>query len=330
MNPATEGQFSFNVDTFYVAASGGQIHRRAAPPEIKALTAPSLWSSTVEGQSDRQDEVVESLTRWWHQCTQRNPADRKEPEEGLKNQEAEISGAGGQGKSSTKTVITKTVTKQSVTTKSVTTKTTSTSKPVESKATSAKKAVAKKATPTKPPVAVKATPKAAAPKAAAPKAAAPKQAATKTAAAPKTTSKAAPVKTTTAKAPAAPKPTVKKATAAKAPAQKKATAPKASAAKTTAAKTATPKTTTANKKRAISDVETTHQPQIAKRPAYGGIQAQNNINVPVNNYQQSREWGEPDNGDEFEFGENRGYGYDSEYDDAPPPYDSLYEEMDWE
>lgn len=70
-----------------------------------------------------------------------------------------------------------------------------------------------------------------------------------------------------------------------------------------------------------------YQPQIAKRPAYGGIQAQNNINVPVNNYQQSREWSEPDHGDEFESGENRGYGYDSEYDDAPPPYDSLYEEM---
>lgn len=72
MAPVTHGQFSFNVDTFYVAASGGQVHRRAAPAEIKALydtsttdkstpdhpghwyeaTAPSLWPSTVKGQGD--------------------------------------------------------------------------------------------------------------------------------------------------------------------------------------------------------------------------------------------------------------------------------------
>lgn len=37
MPPVTNGQFSYNVDTLYVAASGGQIHRRAAPAEIKAL-----------------------------------------------------------------------------------------------------------------------------------------------------------------------------------------------------------------------------------------------------------------------------------------------------
>jgi hypothetical protein len=45
MLPVTNGQFSFNVDTFYVAASGGRIHRRAAPPKIKALYDTSVDST---------------------------------------------------------------------------------------------------------------------------------------------------------------------------------------------------------------------------------------------------------------------------------------------
>jgi hypothetical protein len=48
MAPVTNGQFSFNVDTFYVATSGGQIHRRAAPAEIKALYDTSADKSTPD------------------------------------------------------------------------------------------------------------------------------------------------------------------------------------------------------------------------------------------------------------------------------------------
>ncbi|KAJ5550532.1 hypothetical protein N7535_001525 [Penicillium sp. DV-2018c] len=50
MQPVTDGKFSFNIDSFYVAASGGQIHRRAALPEIKALydTGPADTSSASD------------------------------------------------------------------------------------------------------------------------------------------------------------------------------------------------------------------------------------------------------------------------------------------
>ncbi|CAG7979053.1 unnamed protein product [Penicillium olsonii] len=57
MTPVTEGPFSFNVDTFYVSASGGQIHRRAAPPEIKALYDTSTDS---QGTNDHPGHWYEA------------------------------------------------------------------------------------------------------------------------------------------------------------------------------------------------------------------------------------------------------------------------------
>ncbi|KAJ6188305.1 hypothetical protein N7519_003213 [Penicillium mononematosum] len=252
MAPVTNGQFSFNVDTFYVATSGGQIHRRAAPAEIKSPL--------------RYLDYRQEYTR----PPRPLPTDRKDLKKEWKKQDSEE-----QPQANTKTTTTKTVT-----TKTVTVSKTVASKTTESK-TTASKTAAKPAAPSK---------KDTAPNTVASKATAAKTAAAKPAAKP-TTTKAAPkaaAKPATVKAAAktaAAKPATHKA------APKKATAPKTATAKATPAKSATPQTAPAKRKRASNDEETPNQVQTAKRRVYGK-KAQGNTDVPTNSHSEPSGWSE--------------------------------------
>ncbi|KAJ5129730.1 uncharacterized protein N7515_005769 [Penicillium bovifimosum] len=241
MQPVTNGQFSFNVDTFYVAASGGQVHRRAAPTEIKALydtgsatNAPDHPGHWYEAQllhyglpsSKVKSTAKMRLLKALQERKLRVPKEHVQIEKDLKKQ---WKNQGEQLPANTK----------NTTTKAVTTKTTTVSKTVMSKATEIKAAASKaaaKTAATKAPAA----PKAAAPKAAAPKAAAPK---------------------------AAPKGTVPRATAPQA-AESQAAAPQAAAPEATAyatAEAATPKPAPVKRKRAEDEEETFSRPQTARR-----------------------------------------------------------------
>jgi membrane protein involved in colicin uptake len=295
MPPVTNGQFSFNVDTFYVAASGGQIHRRAAPPEIKAL-----YDTSVDSTPDHPGHWYEAqlihyglppskvkatakmrLLKALQDGALSVPKESIQIEKNLKKEwkkqdsKERPLASGASKQSNTRTTKTKTVT----------IKTTTTSKTVESKTTATKAAPKSAAA------------KASAVKVAAPKAAIKKAAAAKATAAPKTATKAAAGKT-----PAAPKAAAKTATA-KSAAPKMATAPKTSTPKATAAKAATPKTAAAKRKRALNDEQTSNQPQTAKRRV-GGKGAQNNNSTVAQSHPETSGWAEQ-----------------PEYEDAPPSYD---------
>ncbi|CAG7955087.1 unnamed protein product [Penicillium nalgiovense] len=289
MAPVTNGQFSFNVDTFYVATSGGQIHRRAAPAEIKALYDTSTTDKSIP------DHPGHCCARRGPDCTQGEPTDRKNLKKEWKKQDLEE-----QPQANTKTTTTKTVT----------TKTITVSKTVASKTTESKTTVSKTAAK---PVATKAAAKPAAVKPAATKAATPKAVPSKkdtaanTVASKATAAKIAAAKpadkpTTTKAAPkAAAKPAAVKA-AAKTAAAKPAT-PKAAPKKATAPKTATAKATPAKRKRASNDEETPNQLQTAKRRVYGK-NAQGDTDVPTNSHPEPSGWSEQ-----------------PEYEDAPPSYE---------
>ncbi|KAJ5773355.1 hypothetical protein N7457_008251 [Penicillium paradoxum] len=229
MAPVTNGQFSFNVDTFYVAASGGQIHRRAAPPEIKALydtvtiekSTPDHPGHWYEAQllhyglppSKVKATAKMRLLKALQDGGLSVPKETLQIEKNLKK-EWKKHGSEERMQANTKTTTTKTVI----------TKITTVSKTVASETTENKTATSKAAA------------KPAATKATVAKIAAPKDAARKKEAAPKTTApKSTPAKSTATK-PAASKAAVKASTA-------KATAPKTTAPKTTAPKTTAPKTT---------------------------------------------------------------------------------------
>ncbi|CAI7589716.1 unnamed protein product [Penicillium viridicatum] len=285
MPPVTNGQFSYNVDTFYVAASGGQIHRRAAPAEIKALYDTA---TTDKSTPDHPGHWYEAQLLHYGLPPSKVKATAK-----MRLLKAAQDGAlsDSEEKTPANTKIT--------TTKTVTTKTVTVSKTVASKTTESKTATAKAATK---PAATKAVAKPAAIKTAATKAATPKAAPPKKDTAPKTVaSKATAAKPTTTKAapkaaakPAAPKATPKKATAAKT------AAPKAST-----VKSATPQTAPAKRKRASNDDETPDQPQTAKRRV-SGKKTQGNMNVLTNSHPEPSGWSEQ-----------------PEYQDAPPSYEAA-------
>ncbi|KAI2749824.1 hypothetical protein DTO012A8_9844 [Penicillium roqueforti] len=265
MPPVTDGQFSFNIDTFYVTASGGQLHRRAAPAEIKALydtattdkSTPDHPGHWYEAQllhyglppSKVKATAKMRLLKAVQDGALSVPKESLQIEKNLKK-EWKKQDSEEPAKTNTKTTTTKTVT-----TKTITVSKTVASKTTESK-TTASKAAAK-------PAAVKtAAPKAATSKAAiskkdpALKATASKATAAKattTKAAPKAAAKPAAGKTATAK-PATPK-----------AASKKATAPKAAAPKATTTKSATSQSAPAKRKRASNAEETADKPQTAKR-----------------------------------------------------------------
>ncbi|CAI7602943.1 unnamed protein product [Penicillium discolor] len=225
MPPVTNGQFSYNVDTFYVVASGGQIHRRAAPAEIKALYDTA---TTDKSTPDHPGHWYEAQLLHYGLPPSKVKATAKMrllkavqdgalsvPKESLqieKNLKKEWKKQDSEEKPQADTKMT--------TTKTVTTKTVTVSKTVASKTTESKTTTAK-----------------AAAKPAATKAVA-KPANVKTAATKAITTKAAP--------------------------PKKDTAPRTVASKATAAKPAAVKTAVAKRKRASND-ETPNQAQTAKR-----------------------------------------------------------------
>ncbi|CAG7993854.1 unnamed protein product [Penicillium nalgiovense] len=324
MAPVTNGQFSFNVDTFYVATSGGQIHRRAAPAEIKALYDTSTTDKSIpdhpghwyEAQllhygllpSKLKATAKMRLLKAVQDGGLTVPKESQQIEKNLKK-EWKKQDLEEQPQANTKTTTTKTVT-----TKTITVSKTVASKTTESK-TTASKTTAK-------PVATKAAAKPAAVKPAATKAATPKSAPSKkdtaanTVASKATAAKTAAAKpadkpTTTKAAPkAAAKPAAVKAaakTAAAKPATpkaapKKATAPKTATAKATPAKSVTPQTA-AKRKRASNDEKTPNQPQTVKRRVYGK-KAQGDTDVPTNSHPEPSGWSEQ-----------------PEYEDAPPSYE---------
>ncbi|KAJ5978204.1 hypothetical protein N7501_001546 [Penicillium viridicatum] len=289
MPPATNGQFSYNVDTFYVAASGGQIHRRAAPAEIKALYDTATTDKSIP---DHPGHWYEAQLLHYGLPPSKVKATAKMrllkavqdgalsiPKESLqieKNLKKEWKKQDSEEKPQANTKIT--------TTKTVTTKTVTVSKTVASKTTESETATAKAATK---PAATKAVAKPAAIKTAATKAATPKAAPPKKDTAPKTVA---------SKATAA-KPTTTKAT------PKKATAARTAAPKASTVKSATPQTAPAKRKRASSDDETPDKPQTAKR-CVSGKKTQANTNVPTNGHPEPSGWSEK-----------------PEYQDAPPSYE---------
>ncbi|KUM61124.1 hypothetical protein ACN42_g5998 [Penicillium freii] len=296
MPPVTNGQFSYNVDTFYVAASGGQIHRRAAPAEIKALYDTA---TTDKSTPDHPGHWYEAQLLHYGLPPSKVKATAKMrllkavqdgalsvPKESLqieKNLKKEWKKQDSEEKSPANNKIT--------TTKTVTTKTVTVSKTVASKTTESKTATAKAATK---PAATKAVAKPAAIKTAATKPATPKAAPPKKDTAPKTVaSKATAAKPTTTK-PAAPKATPKKATAAKTAAPKSSTV-----------KSAIPQTAPAKRKRASNGDETPDQPQTAKRRV-SGKKTQGNMDVLTNSHPEPSGWSEQ-----------------PEYQDAPPSYEAA-------
>lgn len=252
MPPVTNGKFSYNVDTFYVAASGGQIHRRAAPAEIKALYDTA---TTDKSTPDHPGHWYEAQLLHYGLPPSKVKATAKMrllkavqdgalsvPKESLhieKNLKKEWKKQDSEEKPQANTRIT--------TTKTVTIKTVTVSKTVASKTTESKTTTAKA-----------------------------KPAAVKTAATKAATHPAAPPKKDTA-----PKTVASKATAAK-PTTTRA-APKAvakpAAVKTAAGKPAMPQTAPAKRKRASNDEETPNKPQTAKR-CMSGKKAQYNSNHP--------------------------------------------------
>ncbi|KAI3110782.1 hypothetical protein CBS147333_4644 [Penicillium roqueforti] len=330
MPPVTDGQFSFNIDTFYVTASGGQLHRRAAPAEIKALydtattdkSTPDHPGHWYEAQllhyglppSKVKATAKMRLLKAVQDGALSVPKESLQIEKNLKK-EWKKQDSEEPAKTNTKTTTTKTVT-----TKTITVSKTVASKTTESK-TTASKAAAK-------PAAVKtAAPKAATSKAAiskkdpALKATASKATAAKTAAAKATTTKAAPK---AAAKPAAGKTATAKPATPKA-ASKKATAPKAAAPKATTTKSATSQSAPAKRKRASNAEETADKPQTAKRRVYGK-KTQDNTNMPTNSYPGPSGWSEQPE--------------QPEHQDAPPsyeiacrmdgehPYDALDDQVD--
>ncbi|OQE03892.1 hypothetical protein PENSOL_c001G08703 [Penicillium solitum] len=320
MPPVTNGQFSYNVDTFYVAASGGQIHRRAAPAEITALYDTA---TTDKSTPDHPGHWYEAQLLHYGLPPSKVKATAKMrllkavqdgalsvPKESLqieKNLKKEWKKQDSEEKPQVNTKITTTKT---VTTKTVTVSKTVASKSTESKTTTAKAAAKPAATKA---VAKPATVKTAATKAVTPKAAPPKKdtaprtVASKATAAKPTTTKAAPkaaAKLAAAKT-AAGKPDIPKAAPTKATAPKKDTAPRTVASKATAAKPAAVKTAAAKRKRASNDEETPNQPQTAKRRV-SGKKAQYDTNVPTNNHPEPSGWSEQ-----------------PEYQDAPPSYEAA-------
>lgn len=292
MPPVTNGKFSYNVDTFYVAASGGQIHRRAAPAEIKALYDTA---TTDKSTPDHPGHWYEAQLLHYGLPPSKVKATAKMrllkavqdgalsvPKESLqieKNLKKEWKKQDSEGNPQ---AITKVRTTKTVTTKTVTVSKTVASKTTESKTTTAK-AAAK-------PAATKAVAKPAAVKTAATKAVTPKAAMSKKDTAPRTVaSKATAAKPTTTKA--APKAAAKPAAA------------KLATVKTAAGKPATPKAAPAKRKRASNDEETPNQPQTAKRRV-SGKKAQYNTNVPTSNHPEPSGWSEQ-------------HGYQ----DAPPSYE---------
>ncbi|KGO74785.1 hypothetical protein PITC_083940 [Penicillium italicum] len=282
MPPVINGQFSFNVDTFYVAASGGQIHRRAAPAEIKALydttstdkSTPDHPGHWYEAQllhyglppSKVKATAKMRLLKAVQDGTLSVPKESLQIEKNLKK-EWKKQDLEEQPQANTKITTTKTVT-----TKTVTISKTVASKTTESK-TTASKAAGK-------PAATKAAAKPAAVKTAT-KAATPKAGPPKKDTAPKTVSSKA-----TAILAAAAKPAATKAAA------------KPTAAKTVSSKPATHQTALPKRKRASNDEETPNQPQTAKRRVYGK-KAQDNRNDS----------------------ELSGWPKQPEYQDAPPSYE---------
>ncbi|CAI7657337.1 unnamed protein product [Penicillium glandicola] len=318
MSPVTDGQFSFNVDTFYVAASGGQIHRRAAPAEIKALydtattdkSTPDHPGHWYEAQllhyglppSKVKATAKMRLLKAVQDGVLSVPKESLQIEKNLKK-EWKKQESSEQPQANTRTTMTKTVVTKTITvSKTVASKTTG-SKVTASKA--AAKLATVKATTTK-----AVTPKAAAPKkdttskTVAPKVTAAKTTVTKAATNPATTKpapKAAAIKAVAK--PAAVKPTTAK-TATPNPAPKKFTALKTAVSKATPTKSATPQTAPAKRKRASNNEETPNQPQTAKRRSYGN-KVQDNTNVLTNSYPGPSGWSEQ-----------------PEYQDAPPSYES--------
>ena len=268
MPPVTNGQFSYNIDTFYVAASGGQIHRRAAPAEIKALYDTA---TTDNSTPDHPGHWYEAQLLHYGLPPSKVKATAKMrllkavqagalsvPKESLqieKNLKKEWKKQDSEEKPQANTKITSTKT---VTTKTVTVSKTVASKTTESKTNTAKAKAAAKPAATKA-VAKPATIKTAATKAATPKAAPPKK-------------------------DTAPKSVASKATA-------KPAAAKAAAVKTATANPAKPQTAPAKRKRASNDEGTPNQPQTAKRRVYGK-QTQSNTNVPTRNHPEPSGWSE--------------------------------------
>ncbi|KXG48328.1 uncharacterized protein PGRI_021980 [Penicillium griseofulvum] len=302
MPPVTNGQFSFNVDTFYVAASGGQIHRRAAPAEIKALYDTSI---TDKSTPDHPGHWYEAQLLHYGLPPSKVKATAK-----MRLLKAVQDGGLSVPKETQAT--TKVTTTKTVTTKTITVSKTVASKSTESK-TTVSKAAAKptavkpatiKAATSKPALPKKETaPRTVAPKTTAPKATAAKSAAVKAAttkATPKAAAKPAAIK-------AAVKPADVKIAAAKSAtpkaAPKKATAAKAAAPKATTAKSATPQTIAAKRKRASNDDETPNKPQAAKRRVYAK-KTQDSTNVPTDSHPETSRLSEQ-----------------PEYQDAPPSYE---------
>ncbi|KAJ5164140.1 uncharacterized protein N7500_005970 [Penicillium coprophilum] len=301
MPPVTNGQFSFNVDTFYVATSGGQIHRRAAPAEIKALYDTS---TTDKSTPDHPGHWYEAQLLHYGLPPSKVKATAKMrllkavqngglsvPEESLQIEKNLKKEWKKQDSNDQAQVNTKITTTKTVTTKTITVSKTTASKTPESK-TTASKGVNK---PTLP----KAAAKTSAVKSAATKTATPKVALTKKDTAPKTVAP----KPTAAKSTAAKLATIKAALEAAKPASIKAAA-KSAGGKSAAAKPTTPKAAPGKRKRA-SDDETPDQPQIAKRRV-NSKKAQDNANASKNRHYKSSGWSEQ-----------------PEHLDAPPSYESA-------
>ncbi|KAF7526314.1 hypothetical protein PCG10_004257 [Penicillium crustosum] len=289
MPPVTNGKFSYNVDTFYVAASGGQIHRRAAPAEIKALydtvttdkSTPDHPGHWYEAQllhyglppSKVKATAKMRLLKAVQDGALSVPKESLQIERNLKKEWKK------QDSEENPQANTKITTTKTITTKTVTVSKTVASKTTESKTTTAK-AVAK-------PAATKAAlPK----KDTAPRTIGSKATVAKPAAAKLATPKPAPKKAT------APRTFTPKATAILAAATKP-------AAKPTAAKPTTPLTAPVKRKRASNDKETPNQPQTTKRRV-SSKKGQYNTNVPTRNHPEPSGWYEQ-----------------PEYQDVPPSYE---------
>ncbi|QQK40645.1 DNA-repair protein, UmuC-like, N-terminal [Penicillium digitatum] len=296
MPPVTNGQFSFNVDTFYVTASGGQIHRRAAPAEIKALydtattdkSTPDHPGHWYEAQllhyglppSKVKATAKMRLLKALQDGALTVPKESLQIEKNLKKEWKK------QGSEEQPQVNIKITTTKYVTTKTITTSKTVVSKNIESK-TTALKAAAK-------PVATKAAAKATAVKTAATKAVMPKTAFHKKNTAPKTV--------------------VPKATAVKPVATKAAIK---AADKPAAVKPATPKFAPVKRKRVLNDEEKPNQSQTAKRRVHGKKTQDNRKDSEPSGWPEQPEYDDVPPSYEYACGIN-----------GEQPYDALDDPMD--
>ncbi|CAG8209518.1 unnamed protein product [Penicillium olsonii] len=322
MTPVTEGPFSFNVDTFYVSASGGQIHRRAAPPEIKALYDTSTDS---QGTNDHPGHWYEAQLLHYGlppskvKATAKmrllkalqggglsvpkevNQIENKLKKAWKKKQSDEKLTGLGYEETNTKTVTTKTVTKTTHTVESRTTSTATRKAPISkatgkdtaAKAAAPKKATGAKATPAKAPATKTPATKPPATRTPATRTPATRTPATRTPATKAPATKAPATKAPAAKTPKEKAVATKKTPATKAPG-KNPPAGKATTKKATGPKAPTAKAPAPKRKRAAND-EGAANPQTTKRQATGGVKLQNtgNSNFISQGHQKPSEWNGP-------------------------------------